>query len=143
MYLSSSDNTIHFHATAGSTLMEYVFVNRNNCYYIKDQTVHLICCHKNTIFHYEYFHLSISYSPTGSERQFNIMAAITILFFLFLSQATMTSYFFCPGCCLRCMSLLHYYNLSQTLTRAVLTTSHRGHISILHSSEVKIYTRHR
>jgi hypothetical protein len=30
MYLVNSDNTIHFHAIAG-----YVYVKRNNCYYIK------------------------------------------------------------------------------------------------------------
>jgi hypothetical protein len=31
IYFVNSDNTIHFHATAGSTSIEYVSVNRNNC----------------------------------------------------------------------------------------------------------------
>jgi hypothetical protein len=65
MYLLNNDNTIHFHATAGSTSTEYISVNRNNCYYIKGKMVHPISAVTQTIFHYEYFHHSISYSPTG------------------------------------------------------------------------------
>jgi hypothetical protein len=42
MCLVNSDNTIHFHATAGSTSTEYVSVNRNNCYYIEGLMVYLI-----------------------------------------------------------------------------------------------------